>query len=150
MVSGITLCAQECKWTDYFGEPPKRHLLIQELGDSIGKCHLFHESLTALPLARLCGRSWLLWAGRRRSGMLQGNVCLACNGRDGGDHLGQLSAGEPRIPDTPIHTARLLSRNIPLHSMSVITGIFLSIPVQRTQHVSSLNPSSRLSERGAP
>jgi adenine-specific DNA methylase len=23
MVSGITLCAQECKWTDYFGEPPK-------------------------------------------------------------------------------------------------------------------------------
>ena len=22
MVSGITLCAQECKWTDYFGEPP--------------------------------------------------------------------------------------------------------------------------------
>ena len=24
MVSGITPCAQECKWTDYFGEPPKR------------------------------------------------------------------------------------------------------------------------------
>ncbi len=23
MVSGITPCAQECKWTDYFGEPPK-------------------------------------------------------------------------------------------------------------------------------
>jgi hypothetical protein len=22
-VSGITPCAQECKWTDYFGEPPK-------------------------------------------------------------------------------------------------------------------------------
>jgi hypothetical protein len=22
MVSGITLCAQECNWTDYFGEPP--------------------------------------------------------------------------------------------------------------------------------
>lgn len=22
MVSGITPCAQECKWTDYFGEPP--------------------------------------------------------------------------------------------------------------------------------
>jgi hypothetical protein len=21
-VSGITPCAQECKWTDYFGEPP--------------------------------------------------------------------------------------------------------------------------------
>ena len=23
MGSGITPCAQECKWTDYFGEPPK-------------------------------------------------------------------------------------------------------------------------------
>ena len=23
MVSGITPCAQECKWIDYFGEPPK-------------------------------------------------------------------------------------------------------------------------------
>ena len=22
MVSGITPCAQECKWIDYFGEPP--------------------------------------------------------------------------------------------------------------------------------
>jgi hypothetical protein len=26
MVSGITPCAQECKWTDYFGEPPNHCL----------------------------------------------------------------------------------------------------------------------------
>jgi hypothetical protein len=33
MVSGITLCAQECNWTDYFGEPPKladRHEVVIE------------------------------------------------------------------------------------------------------------------------
>jgi hypothetical protein len=28
MVSGITPCAQECKWTDYFGEPPKSMKLV--------------------------------------------------------------------------------------------------------------------------
>jgi hypothetical protein len=26
MVSGITLCAQECKWIVYFGEPPKEKI----------------------------------------------------------------------------------------------------------------------------
>src|SRR5215831_5608421 len=47
----------------------KRHVLIQELGDSIGKSPFLRESLTALPLACLCGRVWFVWARRRRSGM---------------------------------------------------------------------------------
>jgi hypothetical protein len=42
MVSGITPCAQECKWTDYFGEPPKLVVLVM---DSTGvafpvQCHV--------------------------------------------------------------------------------------------------------------
>ena len=28
MVSGITPCAQECKWIDYFGEPPRTVRLL--------------------------------------------------------------------------------------------------------------------------
>src|SRR6266702_8389822 len=32
MVSGITPCAQECKWTDYFGEPPKLPHVLRDTG----------------------------------------------------------------------------------------------------------------------
>src|SRR5262249_5627089 len=92
---------------------------------------------------------WFVWARRRRSGMRLGNVCLACHGRDCGEPLGQLTAGEPRIPDTTIHAARLLSIFL-IYSMSVISAIFLRTSVQRTQHVSYPNSSSKLSDRGAP
>ena len=37
MVSGITPCAQECKWTDYFGETPKDKIHYAE-GPLINFC----------------------------------------------------------------------------------------------------------------
>src|ERR1043166_3091684 len=78
--------------------------------------------------------------------MLRGNVGLACNGRDEGEHLGQLTAGEPRIPDTIIHAARLLSFYIPLFSMSVVSSIFFSIRKGRSMCQTSTPAQDFLSE----
>ena len=36
MVSGITPCAQECKWIDYFGEPPKDCTIINCRNKTLG------------------------------------------------------------------------------------------------------------------
>ena len=48
MVSGITPCAQECKWIDYFGEPPYRRPQLQGLG------LLMASHLEGMPKTLLC------------------------------------------------------------------------------------------------